>query len=306
MEIGLVIPQGWYADATNNIREIAKNAEDLGFDGLYAYDHLIPYNNYASIHEPIYECMTLLSLLAGVTEKIKLGSVVLCNSYRNPTLLAKMASTLDNLSNGRLVFGIGAGWYREEYERFGYRFERASVRLEQLDESLRIIKGLWSNDEFRFDGKYYKVNAMCNPKPYQKPYPKFMIGGSGDNLLKIVARYADIYNNPFGSIDKVKDRITKLREYCKIIGRDHKEIELSLLIRAVIGKESEIKSIINRLKKDESIEQYMRREAIIINDTSILKEYAKIGITNFIIHLFDTNYSNMARLKDMIRLIGLK
>ncbi len=298
MEFGLILPQGWLNSikSMEEIGKIAEHAEELGFDSLYAYDHLLPYEEYADIEEPILECWTLLSSLIGITKKIKLGQVVLCNSYRNPALVAKMGATFDYLSNNRLEFGIGAGWYEEEYNRFGYQFPNAKDRLEQLEETLEIIKGLWQYGRLKFDGKHYKIDAICNPKPKDI---KIMVGGSSKRLLKIASKYADRYNHPFGSPEEVEEKIDMLKRYT------NRDIEISILLRAIIGK-NRINSIVDKLKKNESIEDYLSRvkdyTLIGENGIELLNRYKDVGVTHFIIHLFglEDNIAAMDELKDMI------
>lgn len=299
MKFGLILPQGWLNNikSIEEIEEIAKRAEELNFNSLYAYDHLLPYEKYSSIEDPILECWTLLSALIGVTNRIKLGQVVLCNSYRNPALVAKMGATFAYLSNNRLEFGIGAGWYEEEYYRFGYQFPSAKVRLEQLEESLQIIKGLWENGRLKFDGKYYKIDAICNPKPDKI---KIMVGGSGKRLIKIASKYADIYNHPFGTPEEVREKVRLLKEF-------NKDVEVSILLRAIIGNEEEINAIANKLKdSNESVKDYLKRVedyTLIGNDSiELLNRYRDAGVTHFIIHLFglEDNIDSMNMLKDII------
>jgi alkanesulfonate monooxygenase SsuD/methylene tetrahydromethanopterin reductase-like flavin-dependent oxidoreductase (luciferase family) len=240
IEFGIVIPQGWSydlpkaAEIVDNQRqqqeqeqqienqlasmqyEFSKNISQAvdhssGFDFIYTYDHFLPY--YAPNNKnDFFECFTLLSSIAAITSKVKLGQVVTCNSYRNPALLAKMLSTLDIISNGRIELGIGAGWHEEEYRQYGYDFPTTPVRIEQLDEAISIIKAMWSKrNASSFKGKYYSIkDAICNPKPLQEPYPTIMIGGSGEkHLLKVVAKHADRYNHPCGSVELLKQKISK-------------------------------------------------------------------------------------------------
>ena len=184
---GLTIPQGWrrgdlpLEEENDPIKQyefsksIAITADNLGFDMLYTYDHLIPHYK-DDIEKNILECFTLLSAIAAITTKIKIGQIVTCNSYRNPALLSKMISTLDIISKGRTELGIGAGWYEDEYIAYGYDFPSNTIRIKQLDESLCIIKSMLTEKRTSFDGKYYKLkNAICNPKPIQKPHPIIMI-----------------------------------------------------------------------------------------------------------------------------------
>ena len=211
LEFGLTIPQGWRGgdlpleEENDPVKQyefsksISVAADRIGFDSIYAYDHFIPF--YSDDRDKnIFECFTLLSALASITERIKIGQIVTCNSYRNPSLVAKMLSTLDIISNGRVELGIGAGWYEHEYIAYGYYFPSNVSRIKQLDESLNIIKTMWKEKRPSFEGKYYRIKeAICNPKPIQKPHPIIMIGGSGEKyLLKVVAKHADRYNLFFG------------------------------------------------------------------------------------------------------------
>jgi probable F420-dependent oxidoreductase len=192
--------------------------------GLQALDH--------------FEIWTLLAAIAAITERIRIGALVLCNSYRNPALLAKMASSLDVISNGRLIFGIGAGWMEEEYAAYGYGFPRPRVRAEQLDEALEIIKRLFTQPSATFEGKYYAVReAVNNPKPMQQPHPPILIGGAGEKLLlPLVARHADIWNCPNNHARELPQRLAVVRDHCTRIGRDPAAIEVSEQCVVVLGR----------------------------------------------------------------------
>ena len=146
----------------------------------------------------------------------------------NPALLAKMLSTLDIISEGRIELGIGAGWHKEEYRQYGYNFPPAPIRIEQLDEAITIVKSMWTEGRATFRGKHYSINgAICNPKPVQKPHPVIMVGGEGERyLLKIAAKHADRYNHPCGTIKTLKRKISILKEYCISIGRDHERYRI--------------------------------------------------------------------------------
>ncbi len=295
IEFGLILPQGWLNDLSFNydyIRRFAVEADRLGFS-LWAYDHFIPYYIYKPLKgKPMLECFTLLASIASITNKAKIGQVVTCNSYRNPSLLAKMISTLDFISNGRTVLGIGAGWYEEEYLSYGYPFPNSRVRIDQLDEALVIIRSMLEEGESTFHGKYYNTsNALNYPKPIQDKVP-IMVGGYGKMLLKVVAKHADIYNCPFASIDEYKDRLVILKEHCSSIGRDYNEIRHSLLIRVVIGRdEDDTRRKISIIKDhNESVEDYIAKskEAIIGDVNHVYKalnEYTSIGVTHFILHV---------------------
>jgi alkanesulfonate monooxygenase SsuD/methylene tetrahydromethanopterin reductase-like flavin-dependent oxidoreductase (luciferase family) len=141
--------------------------DSIGFDSIYAYDHLIPFYS-DDTNKNIFECFILLSGLAAITKRIKIGQIVTCNSYRNASLVAKMLSTLDIISNARVELGIAAGWYEKEYVAYGYKFPANVSRIKQLDESPNIIKTMWKDICVSFEGKYYRIiEATCNPKPIQ-------------------------------------------------------------------------------------------------------------------------------------------
>jgi F420-dependent oxidoreductase-like protein len=321
LQFGLMIPQGWRGgdlaveEENNPIKQfefsklVARTADSLGFDSIYAYDHLIPFF-INDIQKNIFECFTILSATAAITSRIKIGQIVTCNSYRNPALLAKMISTLDVISKGRIELGIGAGWYDKEYTAYGYEFASDIVRISQLDESLNIIKDMWTKKIASFEGRYYKIkDAICNPKPIQKPHPTIMIGGSGERyLLKVVAKHADRYNLFFGTPDKLKKKSTILKEHCNNIGRDHKEIQYSVVLPCIISQsEEKINKILSKYKrKDETIKQHLDKLAggiLIGTPEKIIKglsEYIDLGVSHFIIHFRELNNSTLKFFKSKI------
>jgi len=175
----------------NTVKNVTQECERLGFDSVWLFDHLMAFG---SPEDNVLECWTTLSALSAATRRIRLGTLVLCNSFRHPSVLAKMAATLDYISDGRLDFGIGAGWFRPEYEAYGIPFPKASLRISQLAESLEIIKRMWTAEKATYQGKYYGVkDAVCNPKPVQKPHPPVWVGVmiGKRRMFDIIARYAD-------------------------------------------------------------------------------------------------------------------
>ncbi len=293
IEFGLILPQGWLNDLLDYdyIRRFAQEADNLGFS-LWAYDHFIPHYRYKPLKgKAMLECFTLLASIASITSKGRIGQVVACNSYRNPSMLAKIISTLDFISNGRAVLGIGAGWYEDEYIAYGYPFPTARVRIEQLDEALIIVKRMLKEGECIFHGKYYNVNALNYPKAEHLPV---MVGGYGKMLLKVAAKHADIYNCPFASVNEYKGRLEILREHCSSIGRDSKEIECSLLTRVIIGSNS-------RLTREEA-------EDTILGDIEhvyhALEEYVNIGVKHFILHIqFDKGLEQLRLVSEVCRML---
>jgi alkanesulfonate monooxygenase SsuD/methylene tetrahydromethanopterin reductase-like flavin-dependent oxidoreductase (luciferase family) len=308
---GLVIPQGWrWLEYNSNSaikqyhfsKEIIHLADMLGYNSAYAYDHLLGGAIFkANRMKNFFECFTLISSLLTITDKIRFGQVVTCNSYRNPALLAKMISTMDIISNGRMELGIGAGWYKDECLSYGYDYPVALNRINRLNEALNIIKLLWKQKTSTFSGEYYSIkDAVCNPKPIQKPHPTIMIGGTGEKfLLKTVARHADRYNHPFASPLDIRRRLYILKEHCNTIGRHYSDIERSIVIRCFIrGSEEEINHEIAKAKrKNESSEDFKKRLSAIIGTpeevTSKLHEYIDLGITHFILHFIGLNQKSL-------------
>lgn len=217
---------------------IALEAEKDGYDSFWCSDHL--FLNDTSEKLNCMEAWTLLAALAAKTRKIRLGTLVTCNSYRHPPLLAKIAATVDMISNGRLFFGFGAGWKEIEYNAYGYPFTSVAERLDQMEEAIQIIKLLWTEEKANFNGKYYEIkDAFSAPKPIQKPHPPILIGGNGERrLLKAVAKYADYCNlllitrelrkNPSGFYTALQHKLGVLKNHCQDVGRDYNEIGKSL------------------------------------------------------------------------------
>jgi len=307
-KFGVVVPQGMDLDLPDLppaaqfsfMEKFVKQAEKLEFDSIWVNDHFVrttPKVSYPSV----FECWVTLAAVAPLTSKVRLGQIVTCNSYRNPALLAKMASTLDVISNGRLEFGIGAGWYDYEYEMYGIPFEKASVRVARLEEAVQIIKRMWVEQSATFEGRYYQVREAINiPKPIQKPHPPIMIGGSGERFaLNVVAKLADRCNF-FGPPENYKKKLDVLEKYCKESRRDFRQIEKTILTDLVIRRTSaEADEFVRRMNdngllagsylgngKFESIspERYKAINIVGDPDECVRKivSYRKVGVESFI------------------------
>lgn len=208
----------------DRVRDIALECERLGYDSLWLDDHLM----FAKTQ--ILECWTTLSALAVCTRRVRLGTMVTSNAFRNPALTAKMAATVDVISGGRLELGLGAGVQKEEHVAYGISFPDTVTRIERLKEALEVIRLLWTQEEATYSGKHYNLsNAICEPKPLQKPHPPITIGGTGEkHLLQVTARYADRFD--FSYLPKIKDfkhKIEVLKKHCVSVGRNFEEIEQS-------------------------------------------------------------------------------
>lgn len=212
-------------------RELAetwRRLEELGFDGAWCHDHFIPAGT-RDVDGPCMDGWTTLAALAALTSRLRLGVFVTGNTYRNPALLAKVATTIDHISGGRLNFGIGAGWYELEHNAYGFEFGTVGQRLARLEEALEVITRLWSaSDKVSFEGTYYQLeDAPFLPRPLQSPHPPIWIGGGGERkTLRLVAKYADAWNG-LGPLPVLQQKIEVLRKHCADVGRDPAAIQLT-------------------------------------------------------------------------------
>jgi F420-dependent oxidoreductase-like protein len=205
--------------AYERIVEIAQLADEAGYETLVAPDHL---TTIPPSHEIVFEAWSLITGLARETSRVRIGQLVTGNSYRNPALQAKMASTVDVMSHGRLTFGIGAGWWEPDYTGYGYQFGTAADRLRHLGEAVQIILALWTEKEATFEGRHYQVRGAVNePKGVQTPHIPLMIAGGGEKVtLRLVARYGDACNI-MGSPELAEHKYAVLRRHCDEAGRDY-------------------------------------------------------------------------------------
>ncbi|MEM2123439.1 MAG: LLM class F420-dependent oxidoreductase [Candidatus Bathyarchaeia archaeon] len=309
MRFGCFLPQILDSSGIEKIQDIAAKCEELRFSSIWLFDHMTTFP--VVTERPFLECWTTLSALTQCTRKIRLGPLVSCNSFRHPSLLAKMAATVDLLSLGRLELGIGAGWFEDEYQRFGFDFPPLRVRIKQLEESLEIIRGVWTQDRFTFKGSYYRVSdAFCTPKPVQKPHPPIWIGGRGDKTLKLVARYGDACNFSSLTPDECNKRLQVLAGYCEEYGRDPKKIVKSYM--AITFFEDDLASAKGKIRRylealptkavsevDESF--YSKRivggpgECI-----EMIEEYRRAGIDYLILFFPDISVDVLTRFSEEV------
>ena len=243
MKIGVFVPQGWRMDLNSikledqwyTILSAATNIEKLGYESIWVYDHFhtVP----KPTQDPTYECWTLMSALSQKTSTVRLGQMCTCNSYRNPAYLTKVASNIDVMSNGRLEYAIGAGWYDHEYRAYGYEYPSAGVRLKMLEESLIIYKKMTTEETPIFKGEYYQIDGAINqPKPIQKPYPPLWVCGGGEKVtLKLLAKYGD-YGNWDVDVNGFVEKSNILQDHCENVGRDFGEIGRTLHTNVLIAQ----------------------------------------------------------------------
>lgn len=227
---GAFVPQGWKleysgagaVDAWARSVEIAQEAEALGYDHLWVYDHVETVPRREPTH--VFEAFTMLAALSQRTERVGLGQMVACSAYRNVGLLAKEAACLDVMSGGRLILGLGAGWYDREYRAYGWEFPSARERLDRLEETVQAVRLLWAQERATFEGKHVRLDgALCDPKPLQQAVP-IWIGGGGEKVtLRIAARHADATNWQVG-LNAFRRKSDLLRGYCEEAGRDFEAI----------------------------------------------------------------------------------
>jgi len=259
-----------------------QRAERLGYDSVWLDDHF--YGVATRPSDDSLECWTLMAALARETSTLRFGTLVVCNGYRHPPLLAKMAGSVDHISNGRLEFGLGAGWYEQEYLAYGYDFPPIATRLAQLEEALQICKLMWGAETATFVGRHYRVqDAWCNPKPVQKPHPPIMIGGGGEKvLLRIAARHADRWNFG-GSVADFRRKIAILDAHCRAIGRDPSSIEKTWFGNILIEADEE--RLQQRLAKRAARGAGQMPQGIVGTPKKVIEsieEYSALGVTHFI------------------------
>lgn len=249
MKFGLALPHYDFSTSDEGpvswerVSAAASRAEALGFDSVWVSDHFfLSLGRYGgpSVPHGTVEALSALAALAVTTERVRLGTLVLSAGFRHPALLAKAATTVDLLSHGRLDLGIGAGWYGDEYEAFGYQFETAGERFEILEETLLVLGMLFGQEPATWRGRHFRLDDAYNrPRPHQEPRPPLWVGGKGGpRLLKLAARQADGWNTVWAwSPQAYADRVRALRDACEREGRDPKEVRLSLGLYTLVGED---------------------------------------------------------------------
>ena len=299
MHIGAFIPQGWRMDLSGvpineqweTIINSANKIEELGYHSLWVYDHFhtVP----SPTQDPTYECWSLMAALSQTTSKVRLGQMCTCNSYRNPSYLTKVASTIDVMSGGRLEYAIGAGWYDQEYKAYGYDYPSAGVRLKMLEESLIIYKKMTTEDEASFEGEYYQINKAINqPKPIQKPHPPLWVCGGGEKVtLKLLARYGD-YGNWDVDVEGFINKSNILREHCENENREFSDIGRTLHTNVIIGEnQADLDNKIEKISEFTSIpkDMYLSKPLVGVKNKVFEKidEFESHGCSYLIAYIAD-------------------
>jgi F420-dependent oxidoreductase-like protein len=278
VQIGVIVPQGWTreyegwqsADAWARTRDLAAQAEALGFESVWVFDHF--HTTPRSTLDITFESFSTLAALAVETRRVRLGHVVLCAAYRNPALTAKMISTLDVISGGRMELGIGAGWKRDEWRAYGYGFPPARERLAILKDHLEVITAMTRDARASYSGTHHSVEGAINvPQPVQKPHVPIMVGGNGPNVTwRLAARYADELNLDGMSPTEVAEAMSTIRARCEEIDRDPASLRVSVHVWL------------------ESLQDVGRQRAEMVG------EYARAGVARVIALIRDSVHSDEA------------
>ena len=281
------------------IVEQAKTAEDSGFSLVTVMDHLFQIGGVGPEDAPMLEAYSALSALARETSKVRLGTLVTGVTYRNAAFLAKTVTTLDVISGGRAILGLGAAWNEDEHIAFGYEFPPVKERMDRLDDALAIAKGMFSGDRFSYEGRYSSVdNIIDSPRPVQPTGPKIMVGGGGEQrTLRIAAKYADMTHwFASGGLDMLNHKSEVLRGYCTELGRNFDEIERTMGAPVVpVRTDSEREAFLGRIPAE-------RRAALTVGSprqcADALKPFVDAGFVGF------TFGNTVFQTPDQIRVVG--
>jgi|SRR5947207_450998 len=283
-EFGLIVRPTSQDLPVNTLLEYNWNAiqtVSTSFTTLWVEDHL------QWSEAPTLECITTLSYLAGAFPAFQLGTAVLSQAYRNPALIAKMAANLQFLTGGRLILGIGTGWKEDEYHAYGYPFPDPKTRVEQLEETIFLIRSMWTSSPAYFRGHHYHIEgAYCEPRP-AFPIP-LLIGGGGElRTLKLVARYADWWNYNSCTVEEYARKVAILKKYCAAIGRDPAEIRLTYLATVSVAEDPS------------QVLRHPEKHYVAGNATEVIKElqqFCEVGVTHFMV-----KFLNLAQLRHFVQ-----
>jgi F420-dependent oxidoreductase-like protein len=223
-------------------------ADECGFHAVWNYDHFYGIGGgLTGVEQDTLEGWTTLAAMATIVKRARIGCMVTGITYRHPAVLANMAVTVDHISGGRLDFGIGAAWHEDEHRAYGIPFPSALERVEMLEESVQLIKALWTDERTTFEGKHYRItDALCNPKPLQR-HPPIVIGGTRPKIMRVIARHADEWNGIAFDIDVWRESSARLDEACVEVGRDPSTLRRGAQLFLIPGQEEQVKAQIDQL-----------------------------------------------------------
>ena len=297
LHFGATLPQ--IKRTWQEVRETAIAFDDAGFDSVWACDHVygVPMPTL-----PIFEAWSQLAAVAAITERVELGTLVTPPFFRNPAVLAKQVATIDHISQGRTVVGLGAGWFQPEFEATGCAFPSLRERMRALEETAEILKGLWSEERFSYEGRHFAVkDAICEPKPVRRP--PILIGGTGEKVLMgIVARHADIWNNMAVSQAQLGAKVEALKRRCDDEKRDFDTLSVSQQCVVVIAEtEDEAKVSLEKAQKiyGGHLGAGLEEHGIWGTPARVLDcidRHVRLGCTGFVIEFFGRDTRPPARL----------
>lgn len=287
---------------------LAHAIENAGLEGLFRSDHYVSTINETRLGS--LDAWATLAGLAATTNRIRLGTMVSPATFRHPSVLAKMATTVDHISGGRAELGLGAGWFEKEHTTYGFDFPETSERMEMLAEQLEIVHGQWGDDEFSFFGSYYSLDSVhALPKPVQKPHPPLIVGGSGgDKSVGLAARFADEYNTLSATPDVAHARFDKLQDAWESAGRHPSQVRLSLMTTCIIGADRDelldrVAAVLKRTGNSTGPADYVAQRSgdrligTVDEIVSRLLEYSKAGLSRVMAqHLDHTDLEMVALL----------
>ena len=312
-----LLPQGWKFDLPTGIsptrqfemiRETAKELERLNFEAGWVYDHVHSFPKVKAV--PVFESWTLIATLASEVKRLRLGTLVTCNLFRNPALLAKISANFDVVSNGRLDFGIGAGWFEQECSAYGISFPDIPIRIGMLREAVQIIRRMWTEEKTTFTGKFYKIRDALNyPKPIQQPHPPILIGGGGEKrTLRMVAEMADVCNLEFTDLVATERKLEALDAHCRAVRRNPNEIVRSIHNDIVIGEDEDAVRkrarefhkvyIGGMFPRHDTVEDYIKLRICGTPEQIVrqLEQYVQMGVTYFVLFFRDSTELESLRL----------
>jgi len=281
----------------DRVVELAQTAEAAGFDLVTVMDHFYQIGPVGSEEEPMLEAYTVLGGLAARTKRVMLGTMVSGVTYRNPALLAKTITTLDIVSSGRAMLGIGAAWNDSEHAGYGFDFPQIGEREDRLEEALTICKAMFTQERPSFEGRYYRIDrALDSPRPIRPGGPKIMVGGGGEKrTLRTAARFADI-TNWFGSLEEAAAKLPVLDRHCEAIGRDPSEITRTVAVPLVpVAREADKARVLESISAER---RPMFRPVLVDEGAEILRRYLDAGFDGF-------TFRNVAiRTPEAVNLVG--
>lgn len=274
----------------SGVADFARRLEDDGFDWFTVMDHLWQLPGVGQTDEPFLDAYTVLPAVAAVTDRMEVGALVTCPYYRNPAMLGRIMSSLDNVSGGRSVLGIGAGWYQDEFEAYGFEFPDVPTRMSRLADTIQLVKAMWTEESpVSYDGEHHSISDLIlEPKPIREPHPPVLVGGAGEQLtLRIVAEHADRCNVPLVDPDEFAHKMDVLEGHCEDVGRDVDDIEKTVFHSVCLRETAEeAHEVVDRAGEKSEMGAPPREERFLVGTPAeaceALEAYEDAGVDAFL------------------------